>query len=49
MGTSGEDVMEAVDRPPNDEVLLPLNKHRTGTGLCCMLLLLSKLHVLSGS
>lgn len=45
----GEDVMEAVDRPSKDEVLLPLNKHGEGRGLCCMLLLLSKLHALSGS
>ena len=47
--TIGEDVMEAVDRPSKDEVLLLLNKLREGRGLCCMLLLLSKLHALSGS
>lgn len=48
--TSGEDVMEAVERPSNEEVLLPLSRRvRAGRGLRCTLLLLSKLHALSGS
>jgi hypothetical protein len=56
LGTSllikGEDVMEAVDRPSMEEVLLPLSSliwPGRGSGLCCRLLLLSKLQALSGS